>query len=77
MSQLNDGVDIHAPITQETEQVLTPDAREFLVALERKFGERRRALLKKRVERQARLTRDKTRRSSPKRRASASIRRGT
>jgi malate synthase len=55
MSQLNDGVDIHAPITQATEQVLTPDARRFLIGLEREFGNRRRALLQKRVERQAHI----------------------
>lgn len=49
------GVEILAPVTNETEQVLTTDALRFLAALEREFGDRRRELLQKRALRQERI----------------------
>ncbi len=52
---LPDGVTLAAPITQEVEDVLTPDALAFVVALEREFNDRRRALLAKRLERQKQI----------------------
>src|SRR5581483_1662783 len=55
MPSIPDGVEILVPITTEGEQVLTPDALRFLATLQREFGNARRALLHKRVERQAQL----------------------
>lgn len=52
---LPQGVEIHAPITDEVEQVLTTDALEFVAALQREFNERRLALLQKRAARQAEI----------------------
>jgi len=49
------GVSVQAPATPESEAVLTPAAMEFIAELHRQFNPRRRELLQKRVERQARL----------------------
>jgi malate synthase len=46
---------ITGKITPEFEQILTSEALNFITRLEREFGERRRALLQKRVERQAEI----------------------
>lgn len=43
------------PVTSEYSKVLTPPALKFIQNLEREFGERRRELLKKRIERQAEI----------------------
>jgi malate synthase len=48
-----EGIRITGAITPEYARVLTPDAVRFAARLERTFGERRRALLEKRAERQA------------------------
>jgi malate synthase len=55
MSTLPSGVEVHAPISSAHAEILTPAAIEFLADLQRKFGSRRKELLAKRVERQARL----------------------
>lgn len=57
MSQLTipEGVVITGPVTAADQAILTPKALTLLVALEREFGSRRRALLQKRVERQQAL----------------------
>ena len=49
------GMQITAPIKPEWEFILTPAALEFVAKLHRAFEVRRRELLKKRVERQARI----------------------
>ncbi len=50
-----EGMQITGKITPEFEQILTFEALNFITSLEREFGERRRALLQKRVERQAEI----------------------
>ncbi|HWP45606.1 MAG TPA: malate synthase A [Candidatus Limnocylindrales bacterium] len=50
-----EGMQITGKITPEFEQILTSEALNFITSLEREFGERRRALLQKRVERQAEI----------------------
>ena len=49
------GVEIRGSQNAETQQILTPEALNFVVELERKFGPRRRELLAARAERQKRL----------------------
>ena len=49
------GVQILGARDKQTDEILTPEALKFVVDLERRFGARRRELLAKRVERQARL----------------------
>ncbi|MFM8338843.1 MAG: malate synthase A, partial [Fluviibacter sp.] len=49
------GVQINAPINARYEEILTPEALEFVAKLHRAFEPRRQELLKKRVERQARI----------------------
>jgi malate synthase len=49
------GVQILGARDKQTDEILTPEALKFVVELERRFGPRRRELLAKRVERQARL----------------------
>jgi malate synthase len=49
------GVEITGAVTPAFAEILTPDAIEFLVALQRRFDPRRRELLAMRAERQARL----------------------
>ena len=49
------GVQINAPIGARYEEILTPEALEFVAKLHRAFEPRRQELLKKRVERQARI----------------------
>jgi malate synthase len=49
------GMQITAPIKSEWEFILTPEALEFVAKLHRAFEPRRQALLKARVERQARI----------------------
>lgn len=46
---------ITGEVTPEFAQILTPEARAFVAKLEREFGQRRRSLLQKRVERQAQI----------------------
>lgn len=47
------GVQINAPVSPEFAEILTPEALEFVAALHRQFDSTRKALLKKREERQA------------------------
>lgn len=54
-TSLPSGVEITGPMNDDAVRILTPAAVRFLAALEREFGPRRRALMQKRVERQARL----------------------
>ncbi len=54
-SRIHTGTGINAAVTQENAAILTPRALDFIARLERAFGERRRELLKTRVERQQRL----------------------
>lgn len=49
------GVDVVGPMLPGFEQVLTPDALQFVATLVREFGPTREALLQKRAERQARI----------------------
>src|SRR5690242_13062806 len=49
------GVEVTGPVVGEAASILTPEALEFVVNLQRKFGATREALLTKRVERQKRL----------------------
>ncbi|MFW6193487.1 MAG: malate synthase A [Gemmatimonadota bacterium] len=49
------GLRVDAPETPSLDRVLTPDALEFVASLHRRFDERRRRLLSRREERQARL----------------------
>src|SRR5690606_27864656 len=53
--ELPDGVEVRGPSEQRYEEVLTPQALEFLATLEREFGPRRRELLAARAARQAEL----------------------
>lgn len=48
MSSPNHGISIKSPIVSGHERILTPDALHFLAVLERKFGARRRDLMKDR-----------------------------
>jgi malate synthase len=50
-----DGVEVSGPVEGRVTEVLTEDALEFVAGLEREFGGRRRTLLERRRERQARL----------------------
>lgn len=49
------GVEFRAPITEQQKQILTPEAVEFIVALQREFNAERKHLLARRAERQKRL----------------------
>src|SRR3954470_8070811 len=49
------GVEIHAPVSGRMEEVLTPDALEFVAGLHREFEPRRQELLQRRAERRAEL----------------------
>ncbi|MGE4101357.1 MAG: malate synthase A [Pirellulales bacterium] len=49
------GIDVLAPLSPAAAEILTPDALEFVAALERRTRARREALLTARAERQARL----------------------
>ena len=49
------GVHIHAPITESYAEILTPDAIDFIVGLQRTFNARRKELVRARHERQKRL----------------------
>ncbi len=51
--QLPDGVEVRGPIEKRYEEVLTPDALEFLAALQRRFGAKRDELLATRRQWQA------------------------
>jgi malate synthase len=48
------GVDVRGPVEGRLREVLTPEALRFVVSLHREFGPRRRELLARRAERQAR-----------------------
>src|SRR5690606_17748371 len=50
-----DGVEVNAPLPARYDQLLAPEALQLLATLERAFRERRRELLQKREQRQARL----------------------
>ncbi len=50
-----ENVEIHVPLDEIGAQVLTPDALQFIVALQREFNPRRLELVQKRSERQARI----------------------
>jgi malate synthase len=47
------GIKISGPIKDQFDQILTPEALDFVMALQRKFGPTREALLQARAERQA------------------------
>ncbi len=49
------GVEVRAPVTGRLGEIVTPEALAFLGELERRFGGRRRELLARRADRQARL----------------------
>jgi malate synthase len=49
------GLEIHAPVSGRMEEVLTPDALEFVAGLQREFGSTRQELLQRRAERRAEL----------------------
>ncbi len=53
--QIPENVEIHGPVDEIGAQVLTTDALQFIVALQREFNSRRLELLQKRAERQARI----------------------
>jgi malate synthase len=53
--QMPDGVEVRNSTNHRYEEVLTPEALEFLATLQREFGPRRRELLEDRVSRQAEL----------------------
>ncbi|UCG11384.1 MAG: malate synthase A [Deltaproteobacteria bacterium] len=50
-----EGVEVLGEVTSEFSEILTPEAMKFVAKLQREFGERRQALLQKRVERQAEI----------------------
>src|SRR5258708_12284855 len=54
-SQQSPGVQILGARDKQTDEILTPEALNFIVDLERRFGPRRRELLAARVERQAKF----------------------
>jgi malate synthase len=49
------GVEVRGPVEGRAEEILSPDAMEFVAGLHRRFGGRRRELLGRRAERQRRL----------------------
>src|SRR5579875_2307836 len=55
MSQFGPGIEFKASVTERYAEVLTPDAVAFAAGLQRRFNARRKELLAKRIERQARL----------------------
>ncbi len=55
MAEIDSGVEFRAPVTDRFSEILTPEAVAFAVSLERRFGGRRRELLRARAERQLRL----------------------
>ena len=55
MTKFSDGILLTGAITPEFSAILTPAALDFVAALDRAFGARRRALLQKRAERQTRI----------------------
>jgi malate synthase len=55
MSEFGKGVEFRAPLAERYTEILTPGAVSFLVGLQRSFNGRRKELLARRVERQARL----------------------
>ena len=50
-----EGVEITARLTPDDAEILTPDALRFIAMLQRRFGERRSELLRRREQRQAEL----------------------
>src|SRR2546430_14531999 len=52
-THIAEGIEIHAPVTSEFAEILTPQAMSFVATLARAFESRRNELLKKRAERQA------------------------
>lgn len=54
-SRIPEGVEFSVPISAQAEEVLTTEALEFLIALQRKFNGRRLELLQKRAERQVEI----------------------
>jgi malate synthase len=52
---MSDGIEVRGPLDGRKAEVLTGEALAFVAALQREFGPRRRELLARRVERQARL----------------------
>ncbi|MFP5229044.1 MAG: malate synthase A [Acidobacteriota bacterium] len=55
MSGLGAGIALRAPLTERHREILTPEAMAFAAGLQRMFNERRKELLARRQERQARL----------------------
>ncbi len=53
--KFGDGVEVLAPVTERAAEVLTPEAVDFVVGLQRAFNARRKELLAARVVRQKRL----------------------
>jgi malate synthase len=55
-TQIAPGIEIRGPVTPAYAEILTPEAMQFVAGLMRQFGERRAALLQRRVERQAEIS---------------------
>ena len=55
LPSLDPGLDVRGPLGPDYDRILTADALAFFVELERRFGARRRELLERRREVQARL----------------------
>lgn len=55
MEQFGQGVEVHATVAEKYNEILTPEAMAFTVALQREFNARRKQLLAAREERQLRL----------------------
>ena len=53
--EFGEGCGVSAPVTEQYAEVLTPEAVDFVVGLQRAFNERRKELLAARAERQKRL----------------------
>jgi malate synthase len=49
------GVELHGAMSEQAQEIITPDALRFIVDLERRFGARRRDLLEARAKRQEKL----------------------
>jgi malate synthase len=53
---MSSGIELHGAVEDRFEEVLTPDALEFVAELERRFGGRRREVLERRAARRRRLS---------------------
>jgi malate synthase len=55
-TQFAPGIEIRGPITPAYDEILTPEALQFVAGLMRQFGDRREALLQRRVKRQTEIS---------------------